>query len=124
MIVFQDFTDARALQRRLAHAAAHDSLTGLANRAGFLSAMTTFMSAPRQEGHFDIVLYVDLDNFKAVNDTGGHAAGDIVLKRVADAIRATIPADDFIARIGGDEFVVILKNCPLKRRRSDGGAAS
>jgi diguanylate cyclase (GGDEF)-like protein/PAS domain S-box-containing protein len=111
VIVFQDFTDARALQRRLAHAAAHDSLTGLANRASLLAAMTALISAPRPDGPGDLFLYVDLDNFKTVNDTGGHAAGDLVLKRVAETIRATVRAGDFVARLGGDEFAVILRDC-------------
>jgi len=118
VIVFQDFTDARALQRQLAHAAAHDALTGLANRSSFIRAMeelvdhdgkagTTGSAGGGGEHQF---MFVDLDHFKQVNDTGGHAAGDALLKRVADAIRGVLGPDDIVARLGGDEFAVILKS--------------
>ena len=111
VIVFQDFTDARTLQRQLAHAAAHDSLTGLANRASLLATMSELMgtAAPGDAEH--LFLYLDLDNFKMVNDTGGHAAGDLLLKRAAEIIRASVRPGDFVARLGGDEFAVILRNC-------------
>ena len=111
VIVFQDFTDARTLQRQLAHAAAHDSLTGLANRASLLHTMTELIGPAAQGDTGHLFLYVDLDNFKTVNDTGGHAAGDLLLKRVAETIRASVRPDDFVARLGGDEFAVILRNC-------------
>lgn len=113
VIVFQDFTDARALQRRLVHAAAHDSLTGLANRATLLTTMSALLSRRQDERSDDLLLFVDLDNFKAVNDTGGHAAGDVLLKRVADVIRDTTRTGDIAARLGGDEFAVILKDCDI-----------
>jgi diguanylate cyclase len=113
VIVFQDFTDARALQRRLVHAAAHDSLTGLANRASLLTTMSGLLSRRKDKRTDDLLLFVDLDNFKAVNDTGGHAAGDVLLKRVADVIREATRAGDIAARLGGDEFAVILRDCDL-----------
>ena len=113
VIVFQDFTDARALQRRLAHAAAHDSLTGLANRASLLATMSTLLVRRQDNRSDDLLLFVDLDNFKAVNDTGGHAAGDVLLKQVADVIREATRAGDIAARLGGDEFAVILKDCDV-----------
>jgi diguanylate cyclase len=111
VIVFQDFTDARTLQRQLAHAAAHDSLTGLANRASLLNTMAELIGAAPEGDAGHLFLYVDLDNFKTVNDTGGHAAGDLVLKRVAETIRASVRPGDVVARLGGDEFAVILRNC-------------
>jgi diguanylate cyclase (GGDEF)-like protein/PAS domain S-box-containing protein len=111
VIVFQDFTDARTLQRELAHAAAHDSLTGLANRASLLNTMSTLIGAAAKEDVEHLFLYVDLDNFKTVNDTGGHAAGDLLLRRVADTIKANVRPGDFAARLGGDEFAVILRDC-------------
>ena len=123
VIVFQDFTDARALQRQLAYAAAHDALTGLANRSSFIRTMEELVDQSRKAGaaksggttkstgasepHF---MFIDLDHFKLVNDTGGHAAGDALLKRVADAIRGALGPDDIVARLGGDEFAVILKS--------------
>ena len=115
VIVFQDFTDARALQRQLAYAAAHDALTGLANRSSFIRTMEELVDQSRKAGsatpagehHF---MFIDLDHFKLVNDTGGHAAGDALLKRVAEAIRGALGPEDIIARLGGDEFAVILKS--------------
>lgn len=115
VIVFQDFTDARALQRQLAYAAAHDALTGLANRSSFIRTMEELVDRSRKAGsatpagehHF---MFIDLDHFKLVNDTGGHAAGDALLKRVAEAIRGALEPEDIIARLGGDEFAVILKS--------------
>lgn len=117
VIVFQDFTDARALQRQLAYAAAHDALTGLANRSSFIRTMEELVDRSRKAGtarsagehHF---MFIDLDHFKLVNDTGGHAAGDALLKRVAEAVRGALGPEDIVARLGGDEFAVILKAGP------------
>lgn len=117
VIVFQDFTDARALQRQLAHAAAHDALTGLANRSNFIRVMEEMVDHGGKAGTTGSVgggehqfMFIDLDHFKQVNDTGGHAAGDALLKQVANAIRRVIGPDDIVARLGGDEFAVILKS--------------
>ncbi|TPN76908.1 PAS domain S-box protein [Mesorhizobium sp. CU2] len=110
VIVFQDFTDARALQRQLAYAAAHDALTGLANRSSFIRTMEDLVDQCRLNGGEHQFMFVDLDHFKAVNDTGGHAAGDALLKLVADAIRNVLGSEDIVARLGGDEFAVILKS--------------
>ncbi|WP_258607582.1 PAS domain S-box protein [Mesorhizobium sp. AR10] len=119
VIVFQDFTDARALQRQLAYAAAHDALTGLANRSSFIRTMEELIDQSRKAGTADATrsvggehqfMFIDLDHFKQVNDTGGHAAGDALLKQVADAIRGALGPEDIVARLGGDEFAVILKS--------------
>ena len=112
VIVFQDFTDARALQRQLAHAAAHDALTGLANRSSFIRTMEDRMRKARNgEGEHQF-MFIDLDNFKPVNDTSGHAAGDALLKRVAAVIRGALGPQDVVARLGGDEFAVVMKAGP------------
>jgi diguanylate cyclase (GGDEF)-like protein/PAS domain S-box-containing protein len=108
VIVFQDFTDARALQRQLAYAAAHDALTGLANRSSFIQAMEAMLHAMRAGAPGRQFMFIDLDHFKAVNDTGGHAAGDALLKQVAETIRDTLAPGDLLARLGGDEFAVVL----------------
>nr|WP_250888549.1 PAS domain S-box protein [Mesorhizobium sp. dw_380] len=115
VIVFQDFTDARALQRQLAHAAAHDALTGLANRSSFIRTMEDLVEQARKDvattaGSRHQFMFIDLDHFKLVNDTGGHAAGDALLKRVAEALRGVLGPEDIVARLGGDEFAVILKS--------------
>lgn len=115
VIVFQDFSDARALQRQLAYAAAHDALTGLANRSSFMRTMEDLVDQCRLNGGEHQFMFVDLDHFKAVNDTGGHAAGDALLKRVADTLRNVLGAEDIVARLGGDEFAVILKSGAAER---------
>lgn len=121
VIVFQDFTDARALQRQLAHAAAHDALTGLANRSSFIRAMEGMVDQARKDGTTTggrhQFMFIDLDHFKLVNDTGGHAAGDALLKRVADAVRGVLGPEDIVARLGGDEFAVILKSASITGAR-------
>ena len=124
VIVFQDFTDARALQRQLAHAAAHDALTGLANRSSFIRTMEELVAQARKDsttvsagGGGHQFMFVDLDHFKLVNDTGGHAAGDALLKRVAEAIRGVLGPEDIVARLGGDEFAVILKSGSAARAK-------
>jgi len=134
VIVFQDFTDARALQRQLAHAAAHDALTGLANRSSFIRVMEELVDQARKDGAIDTAksvgdttksvgdttksvggsghqfMFIDLDHFKLVNDTGGHAAGDALLKRVAEVVRGALGPEDIVARLGGDEFAVIMRS--------------
>lgn len=110
VIVFQDFTDARALQRQLAHAAAHDALTGLPNRSSFLHTMEELVEEVRNGGGEHQFMFVDLDHFKPVNDTGGHAAGDALLKQAAEALRNAVRQMDIVARLGGDEFAVVLKS--------------
>jgi len=112
--VFQDISDARALQRQLAHAASHDSLTGLANRARFMDALEEVTEGrDRLFGKEHHLLFIDLDRFKLVNDTAGHVAGDALLKRIASAMQDCVRATDILARLGGDEFAVILRGCRL-----------
>ncbi len=98
------------LREDLAYQAAHDSLTGLPNRAQALDLITGALSRAQRSGAIVGLLFIDLDGFKAVNDTYGHAAGDEVLRTVATRLRARIRAGDVIARLGGDEFVVLLEN--------------
>ncbi|MFH0300474.1 GGDEF domain-containing protein [Bradyrhizobium sp. 31Argb] len=94
-------------ERENGHMAQHDALTGLWNRAGFVDALNRKLEASsRNDGSF-AVLFFDLDNFKPINDTFGHAAGDKVLQLVADRLRRALPNSAVIARMGGDEFVVL-----------------
>lgn len=96
-------------ERENDHRAKHDSLTGLSNRVGLAAAVDSGLEeGPAHAGDL-AVLFLDLDNFKAVNDTYGHAAGDRLLKMVADRLRQSLRANDVAARIGGDEFVVLAK---------------
>jgi diguanylate cyclase (GGDEF)-like protein/PAS domain S-box-containing protein len=117
VLVFQDITQSRALQRQLVHSASHDVLTGLPNRAAFDRAMSTAMASARDGQRQHCLLYVDLDRFKPVNDTAGHAAGDALLKQVSETIRGACRGHDLAARLGGDEFAVLLEDCPLANGR-------
>jgi diguanylate cyclase (GGDEF)-like protein/PAS domain S-box-containing protein len=111
VIVFQDVSDARALQRELAYQASHDALTGLANRSSFMQTIQRLVEDVRRSGGEHQLIYLDLDHFKAVNDTSGHAAGDELLKRVTETIRRSLRPGDVAARLGGDEFAIILRSC-------------
>jgi diguanylate cyclase (GGDEF)-like protein/PAS domain S-box-containing protein len=112
VLVFQDVTHSRALQRQLAHTANHDDLTGLPNRAAFERALNGAIATARDGNRQHALLYIDLDRFKPVNDSAGHAAGDALLKQVAQTIRGCCRDHDIAARIGGDEFTVLLQDCP------------
>jgi diguanylate cyclase (GGDEF)-like protein/PAS domain S-box-containing protein len=97
-----------AAERALEHRARHDQLTGLFNRNEIIERLDAIGSDGRRAGAESAVLFCDLDGFKTVNDTHGHAVGDLVLKEVADRVRGTIRDDDLVARIGGDELLVVL----------------
>jgi diguanylate cyclase (GGDEF)-like protein len=113
VLVFQDITHARALQKELAHSAMHDGLTGLPNRVAFDRALTVAADQARHELREHALCFIDLDRFKPVNDTAGHAAGDALLQQIGHAIRRACRSQDFVARIGGDEFALLLADCSL-----------
>ena len=103
-------------ERMNGHLANHDALTGLLNRAGFIDALGAGLRASRgDEGGHLAILFVDLDDFKPVNDTFGHVAGDIVLKEVAARLSRILPARSAIARMGGDEFVVLADHATAEQ---------
>ncbi len=107
---FRDVTEQRNLERQLSHRAFHDELTGLANRALFLDRMDHALRVTRPVSDPVVVLFVDLDDFKSVNDVLGHAVGDQLLKTVADRIRHAAGSGDTAARLGGDEFAILLED--------------
>jgi diguanylate cyclase (GGDEF)-like protein/PAS domain S-box-containing protein len=113
--VLDDITQARQQHERLAWAANHDALTGLANRAVFerLLEQATAQAATQPF----CALFIDLDRFKHVNDTGGHAAGDAMLRALAQALSGLLRKSDTLARLGGDEFGVLLPQCPPEQAR-------
>lgn len=107
--------DARVAARtQLQWAAHHDPLTGLANRAAFEQRLKRVFAA-RPHSMPAVLVAIDLDHFKPINDSAGHAAGDAMLKAVAQALRSCVRTSDLVARLGGDEFVLLLEHCPLER---------
>jgi diguanylate cyclase (GGDEF)-like protein/PAS domain S-box-containing protein len=106
---WRDVTDRVVQRHRLASLAASDPLTGLANRQFLMESLEDGFGTPARRGEMTAVLYCDLDRFKLVNDTLGHEAGDVVLRSVADRIRSSVREQDLVARIGGDEFVVVAR---------------
>lgn len=109
-----DVTQARAMERQLAHQARHDALTGLYNRYEFERRLTEAQRAMATEGSHHSVCFIDLDRFKIVNDTAGHAAGDALLRELADMLRGRLRTTDVLARLGGDEFGLIAYNCRVE----------
>lgn len=109
-VVVRDITDRRALEEQLTHQAMHDSLTGLANRTLLQNRVAAALSRAKRRNSRIAVLFIDLDNFKTVNDTLGHAAGDILLVNISDRLRKCLRLSDTPARLGGDEFAVLLED--------------
>ena len=110
VVTARDVTERRALEDQLAHQAFHDSLTGLANRALFSERISHAIERGTRRRNLFAVLFIDLDDFKTVNDSLGHAAGDELLVAVANRIRAVIRPEDTCARLGGDEFAVMIES--------------
>ncbi|MEX0619248.1 MAG: EAL domain-containing protein [Pseudohongiellaceae bacterium] len=111
VLVFRDVSEARDLQKTLAYQASHDTLTGLPNRREFERKLGLITSASRQTDKENHLLFIDLDRFKLVNDNCGHVTGDSVLVEIADIIKGHVRGDDMVARIGGDEFGILLVAC-------------
>ncbi len=113
---FEDVTDSRAQREKLTWTSSHDALTGLCNRAAF-EAVLTDATAEAAVVPF-CALFLDLDHFKQVNDTAGHAAGDAVLRDIATILLAQVRKADTVSRLGGDEFAIVLSACPLQQGRT------
>ncbi|WP_153412056.1 diguanylate cyclase domain-containing protein [Nocardia macrotermitis] len=109
---FNDITEFRASRRQLEYQATHDPLTGLANRSLVLSRLAGALGTS-EELPVSTVLFIDLDGFKSINDTLGHAIGDTVLQIVAQRLQRSLRQDDVVGRIGGDEFLVLLSGRAL-----------
>ncbi|HLX17490.1 MAG TPA: EAL domain-containing protein [Bradyrhizobium sp.] len=110
VVLLEDITERRNAEARIAHLARFDELTGLPNRVNFRDEIEHLLAAPHDAEQLSALLFVDLDQFKQVNDTLGHPCGDQLLCTVADRLRAMLRPEDFVARFGGDEFVVFQQN--------------
>ncbi len=111
----RDVGERKALLDQLAHQAFHDPLTGLANRALFYDRVSHALQLAQREGRTVTVLFLDLDGFKQINDTMGHAEGDHLLRMIANRLRACARATDTVARLGGDEFAVLVEDTAVAR---------
>lgn len=114
VVVFHDVSEARALRRQLTYQATHDDLTGLLNRGEFERRLEAALHAAREVGETHGLLYFDVDQFKVVNDTYGHAAGDALLRQAAGLLGQHLRHNDTFARLGGDEFAVLLERCDME----------
>jgi diguanylate cyclase (GGDEF)-like protein/PAS domain S-box-containing protein len=114
VLVFHDVTRAREMATRLSWQATHDALSGLYNRVAFEERLRLLLRTPVPgEADVHVLLYVDLDQFKVVNDIAGHIAGDEMLKQISAILQQQVRDSDLLARLGGDEFGVILTHCDL-----------
>ncbi len=117
VVVFHDVGEIRGLTRKMSYQATHDPLTGLINRREFEHRLDEAMDSAHSEEAVHMLFYMDLDRFKAVNDSCGHLAGDNMLREVASLIREQVRDSDFVGRLGGDEFGSLLIGCPIEKAR-------
>src|SRR5215207_6138046 len=110
VITSRDVTERKALEEQLRHQAFHDPLTGLPNRALFMDRLEHALSRAKRRGSNVAVLFTDLDNFKVINDSLGHKAGDQLLIAVAERLKACLRPEDTAARLGGDEFTILVED--------------
>jgi len=115
VLAMHDMTEIRGMARKISHQANHDALTGLSNRNEFERILRALLHKSVEEGVDHVLCYIDLDHFKVVNDTCGHVSGDELLRQLAEILRTQIRDRDLLARIGGDEFAVLLGECPMER---------
>jgi diguanylate cyclase (GGDEF)-like protein/PAS domain S-box-containing protein len=114
VMVFHDVSKERRLHRALHYQASHDTLTGLINRREFENRLTAAVEGVRQDSSsHQALLYLDLDQFKLINDTCGHPAGDQLLRQITGLLQTRVRSADTLARLGGDEFGILLASCPL-----------
>jgi len=111
--IVEDITEARRMREQLSWSATRDPLTELLNRREFETRLQAYLDQPERSPA--ALLYIDLDRFKPVNDTGGHAAGDRLLCDLARLLEAQVRQADHVARLGGDEFAILLAGCPLEQ---------
>ncbi|MEY4729270.1 MAG: hypothetical protein RL020_428 [Pseudomonadota bacterium] len=115
VLVFSDVSQQRFLSRQLTHQASHDPLTGLINRREFEERLKRAITEVRGGKLQHVLFFMDLDQFKIVNDTCGHVAGDALLRQISAAFERELRHSDTLARLGGDEFGVLLEHCPTEQ---------
>ena len=113
VLVFTDVTEMRGLQKRLGYQASHDPLTGLINRSAFETILQDVIKESVMTAGQSALVFLDLDYFKRINDSAGHAAGDALLRQLAELMSDHMRASDIVARLGGDEFGLIMRNCSV-----------
>lgn len=117
VVVLRDVSELRGLTKQMSYQASHDALTGLVNRREFERRLEEALQTAHTNEAKHVLCYLDLDRFKAVNDTCGHMAGDGMLREVAALIKETVRDSDTVGRLGGDEFGLLLVGCPLDKAR-------
>jgi len=118
VVVFRNVAEARAMVRKMDYLATHDALTGLVNRREFELRLEQALEASCTRGDEHVLCYLDLDQFKVVNDTCGHVAGDELLRQLTTLLQGAVRTGDILARLGGDEFGVLFECCPLSQALS------
>jgi diguanylate cyclase (GGDEF)-like protein/PAS domain S-box-containing protein len=114
LVTCEDISEARILSEQLEYQAMHDSLTGLINRSEFERRLRRVLMLTTENAEHALC-YLDLDQFKVINDTCGHLAGDELLRRLGDLLNTVVRKRDTLARLGGDEFAVLLEHCPFSK---------
>lgn len=117
VLVFHDVTEQRRLSREMTFRATHDALTGLSNRDEFEARVERTLAACREQDSDNVLVYIDLDQFKLINDTCGHSAGDQLLQQIGALISSVARSRDTVARLGGDEFGVLMEYCTTDQAR-------
>jgi diguanylate cyclase (GGDEF)-like protein/PAS domain S-box-containing protein len=117
VVIFHDVSELRGIAREMSYQATHDALTGLVNRTELERRLQAALDSARGEGVGHVVAYLDLDRFKIVNDSCGHIAGDNLLREIAALLKEKVRDSDTVARVGGDEFAMLLAGCPLDKAR-------
>jgi diguanylate cyclase (GGDEF)-like protein/PAS domain S-box-containing protein len=117
VVVIQDVSESREMLKRLHYSASHDTLTRLPNRASFEHQLKRLLLSASDQRHQHVLVFIDLDRFKAVNDSAGHAAGDALLYELAELMIHLLRSNDFLARLGGDEFGLLLPDCAINDAR-------
>ncbi len=115
VLALRDVSRSRKLQKQLSFQAKHDPLTGLVNRRAFEAEIDRAIASAKQHGNVHVLCYIDLDQFKIVNDTCGHKAGDELLKQLSKVLSLTLRQSDTLGRLGGDEFAILMHGCRVEK---------